>query len=303
MSTASSAAPHAGTAPDVPVAVCVPAHASAPGLRVLLESLGGVDYPRELLQVIVAIDGANADLEQVARAYADDVVVLPVNRGSYAARNRAIERVRDAAVVLFTDSDCVVDPGWIRAHLAGLAAAELSGGPVRITLRSAPSPAEWLDSQHGLRQDHFIQQVGFAATANLGVRREVLDRIAFAEDLRSGGDFEFGHRARSAGYRLVYTSAAVIEHPARTTARSVLKKCWRVSGGARDLATRGHSALDRRDSSRQRAAAAARAADLRVSRWWLLRLTLLDYTCSAVYAARVPSVIAPKLRRLLLRRS
>ena len=287
---------------DVSVAICIPAHRSAPGLRRLLESVRRLDYPAALLQVIVAIDGANGELEEVARGYADDVVVLPVNRGSYAARNRAIERVRDASAVLFTDSDCIVDPGWVRAHLAGLANAELSGGPVRITLRSSPTPAEWLDSQHGLRQDHFVQRVGYAATANLAVRREVLDQLRFSEDLRSGGDYEFGHRARSAGYRLVYSPAAVVEHPARSTAQAVLKKCWRVSGGARDLAARGHSARNRRDASRGRAAAAARQAGVSASRGWLLRVSLLDYSCSAIYAARVPSVIAPKLRRLLLGR-
>jgi len=282
------------------VAVCVPAHGSAPGLARLLESLDALDYPRELLRVIVAIDGPDSELERVARAHADEVIVSPVNRGSYAMRNLAIGRIGAASVVLFTDSDCVVTPGWVNAHVAALGEAEMSGGPVHFTMADRPSPAEWVDSQQGLRQDHFILRLGYAATANLAVRREVLDTVRFDETLRSGGDCDFGRRAREAGFRLAYTAGAPIVHPARRTARAVLKKAWRVAGGAKVLAERGHAATDRRDPTKTRAANLARERGLPVSGAWLARAAALDYACSLVFAVRVPHVIGPKLRRTVL---
>ncbi|HET6908484.1 MAG TPA: glycosyltransferase [Mycobacteriales bacterium] len=284
------------------VAICVPAHGSAPGLQRLLKSIEAVDYPHDALRVIVAIDGPDAELEKVARSHADEVVVSPVNRGSYAMRNLAIDRVGDASFVLFTDSDCVVTPGWVTAHVAALASSEMSGGPVRFSYDDSPTPAEWVDSQQCLRQDHFILRIGFAATANLAVRREVLDVVRFDDSLRSGGDWDFGRRAGEAGFRLAYTADAAIVHPARNTARAVLKKTWRVAGGARVLSRRGHAASRRHDPVKGRAAVAARAQGLPVSRLWLARTALLDYTCSLLYAVRVPEVIGPKLRRVLMGR-
>lgn len=281
------------------VAICVPAHGSAPGLQRLLASIERVDYPRSSMRVVVAVDGPDDDLEAVAKAHADVVVVSPVNRGSYAMRNVAIQSIGDVEVVLFTDSDCVVTSEWVKAHVATLAHSEMSGGPVRFSYGHRPTPAEWVDSQQCLRQDHFILRLGFAATANLAVRREVLDTVRFDDSLRSGGDWDFGRRAAAAGFQLAYTPDAAIVHPARSTARAVLKKTWRVAGGARVLSRRGHSATDRHDPVKGRAAVAARAQGLAVSWRWLARTAMLDYACSLVYAVRVPEVIGPKLRRTL----
>jgi GT2 family glycosyltransferase len=284
------------------VAICVPAHGSAPGLSRLLRSIEQVDYPRKSIRLVVAIDGPDAALESVARAGADEVIVSPVNRGSYAMRNLAVDKADDAAFVLFTDSDCVVTPGWVKAHVEALDASDMSGGPVRFSYGDRPTPAEWVDSQQCLRQDHFILRLGFAATANLAVRRAVLDTVRFDDRLRSGGDWDFGRRAAQAGFRLAYTPDAAIVHPARQTARAVLKKNWRVAGGARVLSQRGHAATERHDPVKGRAAVAARQQEMPVSAVWLARTTLLDYTCSLVYAVRVPEVIGPKLRRVLVGR-
>ena len=39
--------------------------------------------------------------------------------GAFLARNRGIERAT-GAIVLFTDADCVVAPGWVREAIAGI---------------------------------------------------------------------------------------------------------------------------------------------------------------------------------------
>lgn len=283
---------------EPPVAICVPAHGDPAGLDLLLNSIDRLDYPRAQLQVIVAVDGPDAGLELCARRHGAEVVVSPHNLGSYAMRNLAVDLLRDASVVLFTDTDCVVRPDWVRAHVSALAEADLSGGAVQFMLDEPPSPAQWVDACRHLRQEHFVNRLGYAATCNLGVRREVIDGIRFDPTLRSGGDFDFGRRTQAAGYVIRYAAGAVIEHPARSS-RALLKKMWRVAGGAGQLAASGASATARRDSGRGRAAAAARERGMRVSRLWLVRVALLDYACSMVYAVRVPHVILPAVRRLL----
>src|SRR4051812_33947473 len=129
------------------VTVCVPVRGDAEGLRALLASLGDV-------AVVVAVDGPDADVEEVARAAGATVVVLPEPRGSYAARNAAID-ASSSDVVLFTDADARVGPGWVAAHVDALAHADLSGGPVRLELPDRPSPAQAVDAARHLDQRRY----------------------------------------------------------------------------------------------------------------------------------------------------
>jgi glycosyltransferase involved in cell wall biosynthesis len=269
----------------------------------LLASLDRVDYPETSLQRIVCIDGPDPELEQIARAARATVIVLPVNGGSYAARNAAVDAVESAAeVVLFTDTDCEVTPGWVRAHLLALGSADASGGAVRIRTASPPGPAEWVDASRHLRQQHFVENLGFAATCNLAVRRGVVEDLRFDASLRSGGDFDFGQRLRAAGHTLVYTADAVVEHPARDSASAVLRKVARVAQGAAVNERRGHHAAQRRDPARVPALRRARAEGIGGGLAWRTQVRLLDAACSAVYARHVPEVVMPAVRRRLLRR-
>lgn len=286
--------------PQPRVAVCVPAHGNPTSLTVLLGSLAVSDYPADRLHVVVCVDGPDEHLASVARSSGATTVVLPTNQGSYAARNAALEVVpADVEVVLFTDTDCVVTPGWITEHLLVLTSADASGGAVRLTTSTPPRPAEWVDASRHLRQQHFVEALGFAATCNLAVRRPVVDALRFDASLRSGGDFDFGQRLAAAGYRLAYAPEAVVEHPARRTAAATLRKVSRVAQGAAVNQSRGHLATARRDPRRTSSLSRAQREGLTHSRAWALRVRALDATCSCVYAWHVPSVILPALRRRL----
>jgi GT2 family glycosyltransferase len=270
------------------------------GLRRVLASLAAVDHPRDRMRIVVAVDGPDPELEAVAAdGGAAEVVVLPTNQGSYAARNAALDRIGDAAeVVLFTDSDAEVDPGWVRAHLATLERVPRSGGAVVFRMSDRPRPAEVVDARRHLDQRFYVEQLGYAATVNLGVRREVVVRVRFDASLRSGGDFEFGRRAAAEGFAIAYSPDAVVTHPARATARQLLAKIERVASGARDLADAGHDA-SRRRRTRTPLADAAAEYGFRPGPWWLTRAWAIDRACSVAFARRVPSVVGPAVRRRL----
>jgi GT2 family glycosyltransferase len=280
----------------------VPAHGSPGPLRDVLRSIGGTELPEGGAQVVVAVDGPDAALEEVARDHGVTLVVLPHNAGSYAARNAALDHLLPSIRwVLFTDTDCAVTQQWVVAHLEALEHAEASGGAVRITTSTPPRPAEWVDAGRHLRQEHFVTRLGFAATCNLAVRRDTVDALRFDATLRSGGDFDFGQRLRSAGGRLVYAPEAEVFHPARRSSRQVLRKVARVARGAAVNEARGYKARARRDPSRTSAAQRAQLEDLDVGHLWRVRVRALDAACSLVYARHVPSVVLPALQRRLRR--
>jgi len=213
------------------VAVCVPVHRDGARLDRLLTAIRATRWPADHLDVVVALDGPDPKLAAVAAAHGAEAVALSTRSGSYAARNCALDHLMDdVEVVVFTDADCIPRSGWLEAHVRALEEGHLSGGAVDVTVRPAASPAEFVDRVRHLNQQAYVTEQGYAATANLAVRREVAG-LRFNGRLRSGGDAEFCRRATSLGYRLMYTPAAIVEHPARTTAWDVLRKVRRIGRG------------------------------------------------------------------------
>jgi len=165
--------------------------------------------------------------------------------GSYAARNRGFLAAR-GRVCAFTDADCLPRPGWlnvgVRATETGFGAA---GGRVVMTYRDASRPtlAERFDSAYYLDQQRYVETCGFAATANLFVRRDLFERVGlFDARLRSGGDKEWCLRAARCGISVIYAPDACVWHPARMTWRDVLRKAWRIEQGYRSPARSSLSA-------------------------------------------------------------
>lgn len=287
-----------------PVAVCIPAYGDAAPLALLLTSIAQLDYPLDLLETVVAVDGPDPVLEDVARQAGVRTVVLPVNRGSYAARNAAVDALDDRArVVLFTDTDATVQPGWVREHLRALQSAHVSGGGIRFLFSELIRPAESVDASRHLNQQLLVESLGHAATANMALRREVLADVRFDESLRSSGDRVFGRDLRAAGFVLVYTEGAWVSHPTRRTTAELLQKVARVARGIHEVHASGQWSGELSNYRRERPVARARREGRSRGLLWELRVRALDQLCNLVWVVRAPRAIGPALgRRLRLRR-
>lgn len=283
-----------------PVSVCVPAHGDPASLALLLDSIARLDYPADLLETVVAVDGPDRVLEAVARQAGARTVVLPVNRGSYAARNAAIDALGERAqVVLFTDTDAVVSPGWVGEHLRALRSAHASGGGIRFVFSDPSTPAESVDASRHLNQRLLVESLGHAATANMALRREVLADVRFEESLRSSGDRVFGRDLRAAGFVLVYTEGAWVSHPARRTTSELLHKVARVARGHGQLHTSGQWSGELRNYRREPPVARARREGRSRGLLWELQVRGLDQLCNLVWVLRAPQAVGPALRRRL----
>lgn len=154
--------------------------------------------------------------------------------GSYAARNKGIEKV-DTDLVLFTDADCLPDQNWLDVMIDVYQSsnkATLLAGNVHIRSKSlSPSTIELFDIASGLPQQHYVSR-GYAVTANLAVPREVFNEVGLFDATRfSGGDADFCQRALRAGFSLKYIPDAVVYHPARKTWAEYATKVRRMKGG------------------------------------------------------------------------
>jgi glycosyltransferase AglE len=245
------------------VSVIVPAFNAAADLRLLLESLLRLDYPRDLLELIIVDNGSTDSTRDVAGEFPVTVLVETGRRGSYAARNRGILGARHG-ILAFTDADCVVTPGWIREGVRALASADLAAGKIEFTFRKGEgTAAEAYDALQHMQNDEYVRKYAGAATANLFVRAPLFASLGlFREEVRSGGDILWTGRATAAGHTLVFAPEAVVRHPARSL-RELLIKGFRLGTGSRGLAVEHGHPLSRQIYEIVRSAFPTRMAPLR----------------------------------------
>ena len=198
--------------------------------------------PDVAVEVIVVDNGStDATAEIAARHPVVSHVVTEHRPGSYAARNAGLA-VANGDLIAFTDADCIPGPDWLCAGVSAIAGGggELVAG--HVTPRIGPAPTVWerFDAGHHVDQRKYVEILGFGATANLFVRRVVLDGVgAFDPAMASGGDRELCRRAVEAGFRLAYAPEADVTHGTRRTAAETWKLHRRLGAGLSQLHRRG----------------------------------------------------------------
>ncbi len=189
-------------------AVIVPARDAAATLAATLDGLAAQTAPAE----IVVVDNGSRDAT-AALAEAHPAVTRVVRRargdGPGAARNAGAAATA-AAVLAFTDADCVPTPGWLEAGLRALADADLVQG------RVDPDPA---GTRHPFEHTVSVPAAyGLFESANLFVRHDWFDRLGgFGAGIDAAGrplaeDVFFGWAARRAGARTAFCAAALVHH-------------------------------------------------------------------------------------------
>jgi len=100
------------------VAIVVPAYNEEDGIGATLKACLGVDYPEGQLQVVVVDDGStDSTLAHIRTVEADNpqliVVACETNRGKRQVMATGMAAVSDAEVLVFIDSDSIVERGAI----------------------------------------------------------------------------------------------------------------------------------------------------------------------------------------------
>jgi cellulose synthase/poly-beta-1,6-N-acetylglucosamine synthase-like glycosyltransferase len=127
----------------IQVSVVIAARNEAAHLPVLLQSLKAQDYPAGLFEVIIIDDHSTDDTAAVFDQYKKDnfQILLADTAAALSSKKKAIafgvSRAKGDLIVI-TDADCVVPPGWIRSivgcqqqHSAQFVAAPVMFAPVK----------------------------------------------------------------------------------------------------------------------------------------------------------------------------
>ena len=230
------------------VSVIVPVWNDTGRLTLCLGALEGQTYPDDLFEVIVVNNDPAGEFSVESAKIAQVVRLNPHARlaherkpGSYSARNKGLDLAR-GEIIAFTDADCIPAPDWIEKGVAHLAAREgecaVVAGRIKIFPRSTarPNAVEQYEVLVAHAQREFVRKYNFGATANLFAFKQVFARAGFfLEEVKSGGDLEWGRRITGYGYKLEYSEDTCVYHPARASFAQLYTKIVRISGGHHDL--------------------------------------------------------------------
>src|SRR6266550_4982201 len=99
------------------VSIIITAYNEERDLAAKLENTLALDYPRELLEIIVASDCSSDRTDEIVREFASRGVQLyrqPQRLGKTTAQNAAVERAR-GDILLFSDATTMYQPDVLRA--------------------------------------------------------------------------------------------------------------------------------------------------------------------------------------------
>ena len=200
-------------------------------IRECLEGLFASDPAPASLEVLVVDNGPSEEIRAVVSRFPAQYIVEP-RRGSYAARNRGIERA-GGDILVFTDADCVPPPTWLReirsafedrsCRLAVGPSSGLGEGPV----------ARWVQSIDDSRWSALAQSsvVDYCDTRNFAGRREIFAEERFDPEFLNAGDVEVGLRMTRRGEAVRFLPRMGTAHWNPSTLRSVLRRGIRRGRG------------------------------------------------------------------------
>lgn len=225
----------------ITISVIVPHYGEREHLVRCLQSLDRQTLTKSAFEVIVVNNDPGRTLALPDGRVGENVKVVEEPRvGSYAARNRGAQHARGRWLA-FTDADCIADERWLEAGLHHASEDDPLGGHIQLVVENPDALAEQYDAIFGLNQKYFVEEAGFAATANLIVSKALFDKVGhFSAGLRSGGDVEWCRRASRAGHRVRYCPEASVRHRVRNGFGQLLRRALRIQGGLYTLEREFH---------------------------------------------------------------
>ncbi len=234
------------------VSIIIPTCDRKDSLKAALDSVAGLDYPRDRYEVLVVDDGSVDGTEQLVRELQARVPIVlryfrQEKKGLSAAKNVGIRESR-GEILVFTDDDCLLEKEWLALLVKPFDSPGVGvvGGPDRIPEASGPL-ATCIDysvtsfiGTGGVREGGAMRLAKYYPRGcNTAMLKSVVEKVGgFDENFRAGEDIELVYRVKRAGYSIAYASEAFVWHKRRASFRTFLRQIfsrgyWRAELGRR----------------------------------------------------------------------
>jgi cellulose synthase/poly-beta-1,6-N-acetylglucosamine synthase-like glycosyltransferase len=188
-----------------------------------LKSIFELNYPKELLEVIVVDGGSKDSTTKIAQNYPAKIIVKQSN--APAAYNYAINHV-ESEVVGIIDADAKVEKEWLNKLIAHLKDPQVAGVSGTIeTWNSERLLPRCIGYDLKYRYSRIKGETKRVATMNLLLKKHVIKEMGgFNENLPTQYDTELGVRITSKGYKIILEPQAKCYHFNRPTWKEYFKQ-------------------------------------------------------------------------------
>ena len=179
------------------------------------------------LEIVVVDDGSKDGTAEAVRKYPGAKYVRQENAGPACARNTGW-RASSGDIVIFTDSDCVPEKGWVRQLVSGFMDDSIGAVTGSYGIANADHLLPRLiheEIKH--RHTGYRDFVKFFGSYNVAIRRKALEETGgFDESYRraSGEDNDLSYRVLKAGYKIAFSAGALVAHHHTQSLKKYLKE-------------------------------------------------------------------------------
>lgn len=204
--------PARAAAAELPsVSLIVAAHDEASVIAAKLANARALDYPEQLLEIVVACDGCTDETARLAREAGAAVVLELPRGGKIRAQDAAVARA-DAEIVAFSDANSLWSPDALRRLVAAFADPRVAYACGEVRLSQAASGAQ-ASSQEGAywRYEMALRELESelcSITAGNGAIYALRRADYIVVDPVMGHDLSLPFKLVKRGRRAVYAPAA-----------------------------------------------------------------------------------------------
>lgn len=209
------------------VSLIIPAFNEERYIKHCLQSVLELDYPKDLLEIIVVDNGSTDKTTEIAQALGARVLVRPDVRVG-AVRNFGVSN-SSGELIAFLDSDCLPPKDWISSAIHHMKEknTEVVGGV--YLLRSNPS---WIESSWVLNLTPNDRLNGNLVGGSILITRKAFEDVGgFDESLNAGEDTDLGRKLMQKGHNIfINNSLSVVHLGYPTTLTEFIKRqVWHAS--------------------------------------------------------------------------
>jgi len=219
--------------------VIVPSYNREDQIKELIESFIKLDFPVDQFELIIADDDSFDNTESLVNRL-KKTTEFPVHffsqnkQGPGAARNFGIKKAK-GDFFIFIDSDCTVSTKWMQEIDISLEKEEANafGGPdsfredFPVLLKAINYSMTSFITTGGIR-GHNKKKLGkfYPRSFNMGLSRDVYNKVGGFGGLRHGQDIEFSHRILNSGAKVISIPGAVVYHKRRTSVKKFFRQVF-----------------------------------------------------------------------------